>query len=247
MKNNNRVLDILFVSFVFLFLVAFPFDLMIKEKFYVYLAQTVSRIFFVAFLLIYDRFKKLIGLSLFNFQRKDLLFIPFLFAAFCNFYYLLERNNGFNLVSDDLFVVRIFFQLSAAMSEELLFRCVIQNNVDSKNPLIKSLIASVIFALFHLIYFFSSFEVKSLIIPIYTFALGFLLGFIYEYGEKNFFYIAGYHFLFNLINQVVYVYLLKVEEDYLFYINGICVALLGMIYLFILYFSFKKTSKSPQR
>lgn len=245
--KKAKILDIVFVSLIFLFLVTFPFDLWIKDRFYLYLAQALARIMFIVFLALYDHFKKMMGLSFLHFKKTDLLFIPLLLVVFCNFYYLSERGNGFSMIPDNIFVIQIFFQISVAISEELLFRSLIQNNLSFKKPLANIAISSAIFALFHLTYFFSSFNPATLIIPIYTFGLGFILGFIYEYSEQNFLYISGYHFLFNLINQVLYVYMLKTDENYLFYVNAMCVGIFGALYLLFLVLLFRKTNKSLQR
>ena len=246
MKKTN-VLDVLLVSLIFLFLVSFPFDLWIKSSFYLCLAQTLARMTFIAFLLIYNHFKKLITMPFCRFKKTDLLLLPLLPILFCNFYYLLEMRNGFQIALDETFFIRTVFQISVALSEELLFRSLIQNCLSLKKTLTRIFVSSLIFALFHLTYFFSSFNLISLFIPLYTFGLGFLLGFIYEWSEKNFLYICGYHFLFNLINQVLYVYMLNVEENYLFYVNAVCVGAFGAIYLIFLLFLSKKVNKSFQR
>lgn len=246
MKKTN-VLDILLVSLIFLFLVSFPFELWIKSSFYLCLAQTLARMTFIAFLLIYNHFKKLVTIPICHFKKTDLFLLPLLPILFCNFYYLLEKGNGFQITLDETFFIQIVFQISVALSEELLFRSFIQNCLSLKKTLTRIFVSSLIFALFHLTYFFSSFNLISLFIPLYTFGLGFLLGFIYEWSEKNFLYISGYHFLFNLINQVLYVYMLNVEENYLFYVNAVCVGAFGAIYLIFLLFLSKKVNKSFQR
>ena len=246
MKKTN-VLDILFVALMFLFLVAFPFDLWIKSSFYLYLAETLARFIFVVFLLMYNHFKKLVTIPICNFKKTDLLLLPLLPILFCNFYYLLEMRNGFQITLDETFFIQIFFQISVALSEELLFRSLIQNCLSLKKTLTRIFVSSLIFALFHLTYFSSSFNLISLFVPLYTFGLGFLLGFIYEWSEKNFLYICGYHFLFNLINQVLYTYMLNVGENYLFYVNAVCVGAFGTVYLIFLLFLSKWVNKSFQR
>lgn len=184
MKKTN-VLDILFVSFIFLFFVSFPFDLWIKSSFYLYLAETLARFIFVVFLLMYNHFKKLVTIPICHFKKIDLLLLPLLPILFCNFYYLLEMRNGFQITLDETFFIQIFFQISVALSEELLFRSLIENCLSLKKTLTRIFVSSLIFALFHSTYFFSSFNLISLFIPLYTFGLGFLLGFIYEWSEKK--------------------------------------------------------------
>lgn len=245
MKKTN-ILDILLVSLIFLFLVSFPFDLWIKNSFYLYLAQTLARMAFIAFLLVYNHFKKLISVPFCRFKKTDLLLLPLLPILFCNFYYLLEIGNGFQITLDETFFIQIAFQISVALSEELLFRPLIQNCLPLKKTLARIFLSSLIFALFHLTYFFSSFNLISLFIPLYTFGLGFLLGFIYEWSEKNLLYICGYHFLFNLINQVLYIYMLNAEENYLFYVNAVCIGAFGAVYLIFLLFLSKRVNKSFQ-
>ena len=149
MKKTN-VLDILFVSFIFLFFVSFPFDLWIKSSFYLYLAETLARLIFVVFLLMYNHFKKLVTIPICHFKKIDLLLLPLLPILFCNFYYLLEMRNGFQITLDETFFIQIFFQISVALSEELLFRSLIQNCLSLKKTLTSIFVSSLIFALFHL-------------------------------------------------------------------------------------------------
>ena len=61
-----------------------------------------------------------------------------------------------------------------------------------------------------------------------------ILGFIYEYSN-NFLYIILYHFLFNLINELLYSYMIINENTTYFIINGVVVSLFGFIYLLSIY------------
>ena len=61
------------ISFIFLFFVSFPFDLWIKSSFYLYLAETLARLIFVVFLLMYNHFKKLYFTKLAEYYKKDII------------------------------------------------------------------------------------------------------------------------------------------------------------------------------
>ncbi len=238
MKLNDKTLNILICSFTFLFLISFPFDLFIKNEFYILLLQLINRIIFIIFILIYSR--KYLKKLFFKINLNDLYFFPFILILFCNFYYLLYEHSSFKINYDNLFIVKLFSIIFTSISEELLFRNLILNNLNFKNKFLNILVSSLIFSLYHLVYFLSSFNVIDLFIPIYTFGLGFILGFIYVYS-KNMIYIIVYHFLFNFINQFLYSYIIINENLLAFIINGLIVYLLGAIYLLLIYkLKFKK-------
>lgn len=232
MKIKDSIYNILITSFVFLFLVAFPFDLFIKNNFYILLAQIIVRLVFIIFIFLFS--KKYMRKIEFKLKKLDLFFLPLIVILFCNFYYLAITNNGFNIRYDNLFFIRLISIIFISISEELLFRNLILNNLSFKSKLVNIIISSLIFALYHLVYFFSSFNPFDLLIVLYTFGLGMILGFIYEYSN-NFLYIILYHFLFNFINEFLYSYMIINENITYFIINGVVVSLFGFIYLLLIY------------
>ena len=55
MKIKDSIYNILITSFVFLFLVAFPFDLFIKNNFYILLVQIIARLVFIIFIFVFSK------------------------------------------------------------------------------------------------------------------------------------------------------------------------------------------------
>ena len=232
---KNKIPYLIIISSLFLFFISFSFNLFINDLFIINLLTLISKIIFILILLIF--FNKFLNIKILNFKRSDLLFIPFILICFCNFYYLIEIKNSFEIIKDNLFIIFLFNVVLTSVSEELLFRGIIQSNLSIQNKFIKILVSSLIFGLFHLVNFFSSFNPMDLVVVVYSFCLGFLLGFIFEYSENNILYVIFFHFLFNFINQFLYGYI-KIESNNLliFYLNAFIVSVIGGIYLLILYF-----------
>ena len=174
---------------------------------------------------------------------NDLFFIPFLLIVFNNLIFLLFKQKEVGFTYDFTFILQIILTIAVSISEELLFRVYIHNILNINNKILKIIISSLIFGLFHIVYFLSSFDPYDLIIIIYTFGLGLVLGFIYEFSENNFIYIIIIHFLFNFLNKDLFLRLFNGTNDYIFYIVSIIVSLITLIYGLLIYFMYFKNRK----
>ena len=105
MKTKDNIFNILITSFVFLFLVAFPFDLFIKNNFYILLSQIIASVVFIVFISLYS--KKYMRKIEFKFNKLDLFFLPLVVILFCNFYYLAFILIDFIFNFDNLFLLSL--------------------------------------------------------------------------------------------------------------------------------------------
>ena len=76
--------------------------------------------------------------------------------------------------------------------------------------------------------------VTVLLQTVYTFGLGILLGFLYEYGYSLTACVV-LHFTFNLVNDVLFVHLGCMPSDLAFYLCAIGTGVIVGIYLVLIY------------
>ncbi|MDD6468288.1 MAG: CPBP family intramembrane metalloprotease [Bacilli bacterium] len=186
--------------------------------------------------------KKLFVISIKS-KLNDLFFIPFLLIVFNNMIFLLFKQKEVGFTYDFTFILQIILTITVSISEELLFRVYVHSILNINNKILKIIISSLIFGLFHIVYFLSSFDPYDLIIITYTFGLGLVLGFVYEFSENNFIYIMIIHFLFNFLNKDLFLRLFNGTNDYIFYIVSIIVSLITLIYGLLIYFMYFKNKK----
>lgn len=119
----------------------------------------------------------------------------------------------------------------------------IDNLEASEKPIIKIIIASSVFSACHLTHFFSSFNPFDLIIVVYTYGIGIILGLIYVYTE-SFMMCVIFHFLYNSINNNLASWI-KLSNDMLpYYLINTAIGIIVGAYLLVLYLlKFSKCSK----
>jgi len=243
-----RISDIVLTTLLFVFVVSLPLDYFATKFGLDNVSILAISVCLKALLAIYTGFIiKRSGLRIFGIARfKELcLFIPFLLACVSNLsivffqgqYTVATSINGLG------FFLNVLSALLTAFIEETIFRLFILNSLSIRNRLVRIIASAGIFAGFHLINLISpnitngSFVVSVLIQVVYTFGLGILLGFIYEYGQ-SFTCCVVFHFLFNFINTIVYALFTplsaQVENNVLYCCIGVGAVLI--IYCTLLYF-----------
>ncbi len=244
--NKNEGLDLLITICIFLFLICFPIDLLTKNIYLIYIFQIIFRVLFIFYVLIFVVYiNKKFSINL-SFQKSDTLFIPFLIIVFNNLIFLLFKQKDTAFTYNFEFILQIILTIFVSISEELLFRCYFHKTFNIKNKLTKIIVSSLFFALFHVVYFLSSFNPLDLIRIVYTFGLGLVLGFIYEFSNHNFLYICLLHFLFNFLNNDLFINLYNGTNDYVFYIVSIIISIVTSIYGISIYFLYFKKSAINQ-
>jgi membrane protease YdiL (CAAX protease family) len=243
-EGRQRLDSILLLFFLFLFVAGFPFSLFIKDPAWSFFAQGLFRLLYgIGLFFLAKRW----GLASPRFQwsKKQLLFSPLFLLSVSNFLFLLFQRSALTPEGTlPLLLSEAFYSLMVACSEELLFRAVILGELLlSKNKGVAIILSSLIFSLAHAINFFSLAPGAVFAQIGYTFVLGLFCGLLYGEG-KNLFWPILLHFLFNFIDNYLFVYFYQGEWNLPFFlVNGI-LGLLLLGYAVWLYFFFEK--KTPE-
>lgn len=229
---RKAFLDALIVLFIYIFCVSLP-------GFLVYEQNEVSsglRLLFIAPCLVY-----LISEGFhFNYVKplRRLLCIPLFFVCFGNAASLLF--SGSSLWMEEGSVLRnIAAVLATAISEELIYRFALIDSFE-KNPKSKKvaiLLSSVLFGISHLLPILGGGAVIPCLIQAgYTFLLGLLLGVSYKVGGLVISILV--HFVFNFLQNELYLSSGGGNWDSNFIIFNLIFALIAGFYAVFLFFKF---------
>ena len=239
--NRNQVNNILLMFLVYLFCSSFPWHIIFKGNAYLIITMQILLSFLCMGYLLYSiRTNGLVFPQRRIRVNNILLFAPLLVVCFSNYLYLpfysYNSINGFSWYT----VLVIVLTIIVCINEELLFRYILLHTLTFDKPIIRILISSLIFALFHIARFFSSFNPYDLLVVLYAFGLGMILGLLYQYG-KSLVACIIFHFVFNLFNDILFSSLFVIHNQTGMIIVSLVIALIAAIYLSILYFlKFKK-------
>lgn len=233
-----QLIDLLIYILLFIFVVSLPVDLLRIELAYELIIRIGLRVILLIFFIyvIWKNKIKVFGNSTF---KELLIFLPFFIICFSNIFASLI-GGGFDIVKSSGLVLflEILLCLVGAVLEEIVFRLFIQTSLVNRSPLSRIILTALIFALCHLI---NVVNVRSamafvnvLIQTVYTFGLGLVLGFIYEYSHSLVF-VAILHFAFNLFNDVLYGFFGGYTTDLVFLLTAVVVAMLAAAYGIVLY------------
>lgn len=241
--TKSKLLDTLILILIYIGISCLPFSWFVSGTL-LYIFQILAQ--FVIFFL----FKLVLKKSPLNFKERQynrlnmILFIPVFILCFSNFFNLLNPSVTFNFSWSLELSLSIPLCFCVAFNEEYLFRCVIIDNLDSsEKPIVKIIISASIFAACHLTSFFSTFNPVQLIMVVYTFGLGIVLGLMYVYGECLW-YCVLFHFAYNVINgEFARRFIFYTESDYSYYLINALVGLVVAAYLVAIYFLKLKQKK----
>lgn len=244
--ERRKFWDIIILILVFIASVMFPINLITDDSLIRIIVRIVLLALFIAFTIIFAALTKIAHLFQGKINNRNMfLLLPLFAIAFCNLFYLTVIQKGtIGVIWNVDFILSIVQALLTALAEELLFRFVIQKNLQIKSRLVKILIASAIFAVCHI---FTIISYWNLTAPStwnwfdvsmigYTFFIGVCLGFLYEY-TNNIVLPIIFHFFFNLINNVWFA---VSEWSVPYLINCLCFAVFGIAYICLFYFVFTK-------
>ncbi|MCR5505686.1 MAG: CPBP family intramembrane metalloprotease [Bacilli bacterium] len=245
--ERRKTWDIVILLLVFVLSVSFPIgsitndiDIILWVKIGLLAAYIVFAILFIYFTKIAHFFQGKVK------HKNAFLLSPLFLVAFCNlFFFVVFRPGSLGKIQWDLtMVLSVILSLLTAVSEELVFRYIIQKNLRIQSKFVKILVASSLFALCHILTVISGWNLVKpatwnwfdLSIIAYTFFIGVCLGFLYEYTNNIVLPIA-FHFIFNFINDNLF-YVESWTLPYLF--NCLGFALFGILYILLFYFVFTK-------
>ena len=234
-----RLIDILIFALLFVFVAAFPVDLIPIDAIYKLIIQIGLRLLILGYYIYIIIINRINIFRFYNWKRL-LLFAPFLLACFSNLIASAIDHGypGITTMSDAYLSLLIVFHLLTAIVEEILFRIFIHSSLINVGSLKRILASAGIFALMHLLNIVNISSVDGLITVLiqvaYNFGLGLLLGFIIEYSYS----IVGcifLHFSFNLLNTVIFQYLGCNCSNLTFYLTAVVIAAILAAYTFLIY------------
>ena len=245
--NRNRTIDSVLILLLLVGLSTFPVGMFVKDAFWYYVIESLLMLAIILFILFYLSRHPYLKPEKRDINAKNLLlFLPLLIACISNFIYAWIFNETYHpdfSIGPAIITAMITCLVLSVIAEELSFRYILLSGLPQENKLVRILISAAIFALCHLSSFLTSFWVGDLVIVLYTFGLGIILGFIYIYGHSLIACVV-YHFIFNFMNQFLFAHLYSATSWMFYLINGI-IALLAGIYLFLIYFFI--LNKKPSR
>ena len=226
-----RLSDLLLFALLFVFVAAFPVDLIPLDLTYQLLVKIGLRLLLLTYYIyIIVKYKiKVFGNT--NF-RNLLLCLPFFIVCGSNFVAssIVGGFAGITMAPID-FALSIILTLMIAISEEIVFRLFIHNNILVSSSIKRIFASAGIFALMHLLNAVNVRYVADLVTvliqTVYTFGLGILLGVMYEYSYS----LVGcvvLHFCFNFFNDTLYTYFGGYTSELCFYLTA---AVCGFIVL----------------
>lgn len=241
--NKTELIDLAIIIILFIGVSTFPVGLLVKDPLWYYVIESLLMIAVLLFLFLYARRHTYLYPEQNRFRKKALLLLlPSLLIVGSNFYYALILREPFAPSFEGYHAVQIIFIISSVIVEELIFRYFLLGNLTHENKMIRILIAAGIFALCHLTHFLSSFNPVDLIIIVYAFGLGIVLGMVYCYTNSLIPCIV-LHLLFNLINDFMFERLFNVSNLLWYYLINVFVAVIVGIYLLVIYLI--KLRKNP--
>ena len=240
--------DLLLFILIFIFIVAFPVDLLpvniYWQRVIVIGLRTLLLTYFI-YIMVKNRVKVFGNAS----YKNILICLPFFLVCFSNIFATIFSKNAFNtsVFNTWLFILDTIICLLTAINEEIVFRFMIHNALNTASSLKRIFGSAGIFALMHLINVVNVSSVDALITvllqTVYTFGLGILLGFLYEYGYSLTACVI-LHFTFNFVNDCLFHHLGCAPSDLAFYLSAIIITAIVTVYIILVYiFYFRKTSR----
>lgn len=241
--KNKRIIDTLILIFIFLLLVAFPLDRFISDPLLLKGLEIILRVIGIIVVSTVLSQSKTILNNKDNITIKPILVLaPTFIICFTNLIYLAVEHIDFNIAVNKTFFLDVLFHLTTAILEELIFRKVLFDNIEIKHPLKKIVLLSLIFSGCHLINFLSTLDPSHLLEVAYTFGTGIVMGFLYYYSHSIGITIL-FHFLYNLMNSVIFGFANISSFTYVYYI--VCAIITVIVTINILLFYKNKASKKP--
>ena len=239
--KNKRFWLLALVLGIYLIVISFPVYLMTNDVHVRLIVMLSLRTAYLIFIIVFSIFLKLLK-SYYGKTRlfNILLLSPLFLVAFMNlFYWLVVTKSNLPLNTDaTLNVLKIFLIIVTVAEEEILFRMVVQKNIVLGHKIIRIVITAAIFAFAHI--FTILFEGYPIVHPIellqliVLFAIGLILGILYEYTNN-----LVVPITFSLIYSFCTDFLAKntfLEADYKYYITIAAFLLFASAYINAFYF-----------
>lgn len=247
--SNKKRWYIAIALLIYLSFISFPTYLLTKDLYVLYGVELGLRAAFLVFIVLFSIFTKMFKTYTGKTKFANVfLLLPLFFVAFFNLFYLgivtrssisnpLEAvfvpngNNALEILKFSTIVVTV-------VEEELLFRFIIQRNLEIGHKISRIFITSLMFTVCH--FFTMLYDSQGILVPIelislvFVYGIGVILGFLYEY-TNNIIVPITFSMIYSICNGMLYhISLANAKFDY--YITVACFFAGAAIYLFIFYF-----------
>lgn len=235
-----NLLDTILFSLMLIFVSCFPYSRLGIGLLYQNIIAIGLRLLVLTYYIyiIYRNRIKIFGIA----NIKNILIcIPFLLACFSNL--IAYKIDGGQLLSPHIntpiFITEIVVVFLSTVLEEIVFRLFIHTSLTRVGSIKRILGSAGIFALMHLINIVNVSSVDALVSlliqVVYTFGLGLMLGFLYEYSHSLTACIS-LHFIFNILNSFIVNYFMNGISERVMYLTAIVIAVILLVYSSLIYY-----------
>lgn len=239
--DRSRMLDSAILMILLIGVATFPVNLLVKDAFWYYVIEALLMLAVLVFILFYENRHPEIIPPKRPFNLINLLWLlPALLVPFSNFFYALFLKEPAYPSFEMYNIPQVAFIAINVVVEEYIFRKHLLGNLTHEKKIIRILISAAIFGICHITRFLSTFNPVDLIVVVYAFGLGMVLGLIYCYTNSLTACIV-LHFLFNLVNDFLFTSLFGVSNFLWYYLINVIFAIVVGVYLLLVYlFVFEK-------
>ena len=233
--DKKRLYSILYLVCFVLLINSLPFSLFIKDEVVLFIINLVVKSVSIFYILRYIKKENLNKLKLEKFKNSNLKLLPFLLLCCSNFIVVLIQNSNMKEINFFNIFSGFIISIGVAIVEELLFRSQVLEEFLKNNNKFKSILySSIVFGMIHLLNISSLSSIPTVLVQVvYSFFLGFILGFIYL-KSKNIIYPIIFHFLFNFLNDILVIELFKLKWDITFFIVNIVIGIVLVLYMVLI-------------
>ncbi len=245
--SKNKPIDIAILILVYVAVCAIPFSLIIKNIPALEMSLKIAmQILYSIFAFFFVRKQEVeMGKNKFNLMAF-LLIIPAILICFSNSITALFMASSFHAGNYSyLMIFEIILTILVVINEEFLFRNILITGLKKFSPLAKIFISAAIFGLVHITHFLSSFNPIDLLVVVYTFGLGLVLGIFYVY-VRCIYACIGFHLLFNVLNDAIFARFAVVNNWMIYYIVNISIGVLIGVYLLLTYILFFRRTETEE-
>ena len=252
MKNKN-ILYITIALVIYVLIISFPTYLFTDDLDWLYIIEIILRTVYLVFIVLFSIFtklaKKYTGKTRF---WNMLILLPLFFVAFFNIFYLRvvtgsSIDSYWNIIgtmfkepeTHSYQILKFVSIIITVVEEELLFRFILQKNLNLGHKFVRIAITAAVFAACH---FFTMLydgygrieHPIQLLEILFIFGIGMILGVLYEYSN-NIFYSMSFNMIFSL-GASIFPIALTTSVGYKIYLTSSLFILGAAAYICLFYF-----------
>lgn len=236
-KRKREFYSVILLVLIYLLFVSIPFPMFIKNEDVCFTLNVSMRVLFIPFFFVYVKKENLLSLNKPEFKLIDFKYLPFIILTVSNFIVSIVSRFSLNETISTMDILKsLILSIFIAFNEELVFRVVIiKEMIVGLNRFKTILFSSIVFGLIHLVNIGSFASIPYVLLQVlYSFGMGLVLALIFT-NTYNFIYVFIIHFLFDFLNGDLVEILYEFENNYLFFILNIAIAVLLGIYGILVY------------